>query len=435
MSRRNFLLQILLIPTLLSIVTAIYVNIIWTRSFDQFRTIYIPVFIRGQDAQGGQFALGVVRAMQHAELHRLSEVEGRRIEPVFIDEDPARTDDVELRKLRDRIKGLNAPVVVGPLTSSAAKRIVPVVAGDLKIPMILGIPTSTTALAGSGGRAWRLSPTNDQQAQGVMNHYRRIRKPNDRLLIIQDKSDNADYSDDLMRFLDIEIKNMWSGSGNTLPDRELISNLADYAKIDPYFNGTKTAPTTIIYVGMAEVAKTLVSNAAAAKPPIIANWIFTDGCITDRELVQNARAATTAHAGNRFFVTFQGPPPADKPGLARYIWFVRNTGGDVSFVLENSKCNENLAASSYEIFGFDSYLTAVKVVNEAARKPRGWLNWWRPKVSSDRAFEVLNTNRISDPFLLLGDYNFANGNSQGLTFHVYEIAEGCLSRWSPPSSL
>jgi hypothetical protein len=167
---------------------------------------------------------------------------------------------------------------------------------------------------------------------------------------------------------------------------------------------------------MPDVARDLVAK--AAKAGVNALWIFTDGCITDKGLIETASKIRTS----RFFVTFQGPPAVDSPGLQRYMWYVRNTGGHVSFAVESSNCPEDLSASSYEIFGFDSYLLALKAIRGAADKG---------KISPSTVNTILARDEITDPFLLLGPYKFTNGDSTTLKFHVYQIADNCVSKWVP----
>lgn len=422
----TFLWQGVVIGAVLSIITAILSNVFWFWFFERrFRTISIPVFIRAQDAQGGQFALGVTRAMDHAIRHGMADVKGKRVEPVFIDEDGPADDKDKLEALKKLIDDMDPPIVVGPLTSKAANKIVPVIAGQLGIPMILGIPTSTTVLNEANGHAWRLSPTNEKQAEEVVKHYKQVRQAGDRLLVIQDTSDNPDYSNDLIKFVMRELDKIMNGQES--PAHEVVAGLSDYAKIDPYFDGRQKKPTTIIYVGMPEAASALVAKAVTRE--IDATWIFTDGCIPDKQLVTNATQAGSPRKHGKFFVTFQGPPAADSKGLARYIWYVRATGGEVSSFIDTPKgvdCPEDLAASSYEIFGFDSYLAALRVMQDASKSGR---------VTSKTTYDVLRTNRISDPFLLLGDYRFANGDSQGMKFYVYEISGGCISRWLPNTAV
>lgn len=409
------MVQGVLIAALISIVTSVIASYIWARKYERrFTTISVPVFIRGQDAQGGQFALGVVRAMQHATLHGNADVDGRHVEPVFIDEDLAFKGDASVAKLVERIKKLNPPVVVGPLTSSAARVVVPQIAGKLKIPMILGIPTAMKATEGGNGYAWRLSPKNDQQARAVADLYFHEHVDNDRLFVIQDETDNPAYSSDLVA----QLMPALDRPGRPSPETIVIRTRGDYAEVDRRFASVGNRPLSIIYVGMPEVARALVAK--AAKKGIKALWIFTDGCITDRGLISSASDLPDS----RFFVTFQGPPAIDSPGLLRYMWYVRNTGGQVSFAVENSKCPEDLSASSYEIFGFDSYLSALKVIRDASDGG---------EITPQAVNAVLAKNELSDPFLLLGPYLFANNDSTNLNFHIYQIARDCVSKWPPAS--
>jgi hypothetical protein len=412
-----YLIQGVVVAALLSVVASVVASYIWARKYERrFTTVTIPVFIRGQDAQGGQFALGVVRAMDHALRHGVADVDGRRVEPLFLDEDLAFRPD-GLNQLVDRIKNLKPPVpiVVGPLTSSASALLVPRIAGELKIPMILGIPTSMSATNKANGYAWRLSPKNDKQAEVVAQFYFNERKADDHLLVIQDQTDNPDYSADLVALLMPALNEV----GRRSPEKIMIETRGEYAEIDRRFASNQQRPLSIIYVGMPEVARDLVAKADRAH--VDALWIFTDGCITDKGLIN----AATQTKSSQFFVTFQGPPAIDSPGLLRYNWYVRNTGGHVSFAVENSRCDEDSSASSYEIFGFDSYLLAINVLKDTVAGG---------ELSAAAANKTLGSKKIEDPFLLLGPYNFANGDSQNLTFHMYRIADNCLSRWPPKNN-
>jgi ABC-type branched-subunit amino acid transport system substrate-binding protein len=405
------MVQGVVIAAILSVIASLVASYIWAIKFERrLTTISVPVFIRGQDAQGGQFALGVVRAMDHAARHGGAEVDGRRIEPVFIDEDAFKGSE-GLDQLVKRIKNINPPIVVGPLTSSASQRIVPQVAGKLHIPMILGIPTSMTAADGADGYAWRLSPKNDEQAKAVAEHYFKVRDTNDRLIVVQDRSDNSAYSDDLVA----QLMPALNEAGRRSAEKIIVTTRGEYAQIDHMIDSAKTGNLSIIYVGMPDVARDLVAK--AAKADLSALWIFTDGCITDKGLIASASRMKTS----RFFVTFQGPPAVDAPGLQRYMWYVRNTGGHVSFAVENSDCAEDLSASSYEIFGFDSYLLALKAIRIASDGG---------KISPKSVNEVLARSELADPFFLLGPYKFANGDSTNLRFHVYQIAGNCVSKWT-----
>src|SRR5947209_8041182 len=82
-------------------------------------TLDIPVLIEAQDAQGGQFQLGVRRAMEWATAFGLDEVGVRKIRPRFIDENPKDSKPEELTKnVLDAIMKLNPPIVIGPLRST-----------------------------------------------------------------------------------------------------------------------------------------------------------------------------------------------------------------------------------------------------------------------------------------------------------------------------
>jgi ABC-type branched-subunit amino acid transport system substrate-binding protein len=412
-----FLIQGIIVAAVVSVVASLFASYIWLRKYERrLTTISVPVFIRGQDAQGGQFALGVMRAMDHAERHAMSDVDGRRVEPVFLDEDIALKQPDGVARLMKRIKDLKAPIVVGPLTSSAAKKLVPKIAGELHIPMILGIPTSMTAKDGSNGYAWRLSPKNDKQAKAVARHYFAVRPHGDHLLIIQDNTDNPDYSNDLVA----QLMPALNEPGRRSPEKLAIGTRGDYAELDGRLEDLKAQPLSIIYIGMPDVARDVLSK--AEKLGLDATWIFTDGCITDKNLVEIASRMKKG----KFFVTFQAPPAKDSPGLERYIWYVRSLGGRVSFALDSSNkqhdCAEETSASSYEVFGFDSYLLALDALS---RSVEGGQN-----VSALSANNVLTTQKIEDPFLLLGPYAFQDGDSTNLDFHVYQIADNCVQKYA-----
>jgi hypothetical protein len=73
----------LILGTILGLVVALLVEDLSQR---RHKRILIPILIEGADRQGGQFALGVSRAMEFAHRYRLDQIDDHRVDPWLIDE-------------------------------------------------------------------------------------------------------------------------------------------------------------------------------------------------------------------------------------------------------------------------------------------------------------------------------------------------------------
>jgi hypothetical protein len=167
-------------------------------------------------------------------------------------------------------------------------------------------------------------------------------------------------------------------------------------------------PQTIIYVGMPDLAVNILGIAQSAN--VDATWIFTDSCITSPEQL----IPTLKQMSGRFFITFQAPPAAVSAGLQQYMSYTISTGGNVLFALESEKCDRLRAAPSYEVFGFDSYLTALLLLNQSKTG----------KVED--IMRVMNGRQISNPLLIRDTYDFNTmGDSIKTTFYLYQFIGDC----------
>ena len=376
------------------------------------RPVRVPVFIQGQDRQGGQFALGVSRAMEYARRYRLDEVEGRRIEPWLIDEN--RSTDAIRRLLSEE----DPPVIVGPLQSTPALRLIPELAGTepkgLGIPMILGIPTNANVTTiDQSATLWRLSPTDIKQGEIVAKLFQTIARRGHNALLVMHTGENKEYVDGLRSIVLDQIGKLPAGLP-ALPE-VTMSSIGETASIQDIF--ARSPPETIIYLGMTAGAVKILELAKNAG--VNAAWIFTDSCITDPRLLLSKIDGMPG----QFFITFQAPPASLSKGLQQYISYTNSTGGNVLFASTsgpndsdpNSRCDESLAAPSYEIFGFDSYLSALLVIRDADKADRANV---RKRMTQKRS--------VSHPLLIADSYKFDDsGNSIETTFYVYRMLKNC----------
>jgi len=174
-------------------------------------------------------------------------------------------------------------------------------------------------------------------------------------------------------------------------------------------------PRIIVYVGMPEQAKQILKTMRNSQEDV--TFLFTDGCI-DLEFIDLVKDYAAARPKSRFFMTFQAPPPSLSKGIRSYIWFTQSMGGHVTGVVDRD-CGAKSAATSYEVFGFDSYLIALNLLREAMANG---------KANGEGIEAVMGSNRSPRwPFLLMSPYQFdQTGNNTGLRFHVYEIkGDGC----------
>ena len=404
--------------------------------------LLVPVLIQGQDRQGGQFALGVSRAMEVARRYHLDEIDGHPVKPVLLDErivddngniDTKRVDDVVAK-----IKDCDPPIVVGPLHSTSAIELAPRIANSsgLGAPMILGIPTNPDITKHhSEHRIWRLSPTDNSQGALVAQLYAFVTPVNQPAILITEVEQNPGYAAKLTEIISNRIPDF--SRPRLLSPAKIAVKRGDYASIEQRF---KTAPpTTIIYVGMPKMAGELLARARDAH--LHATWIFTDSCITDPEdLVRKV-----SDVSGTFYITFQAPSADHSQGFQQYMSYTRSIGGRVLLALEddsNRQCNAMEAAPSYEVFGYDSYLIALKLMaRAAANKPQpgwreiirgGYPTFLRRGIATLMGVEL----KITDPMLITGEYDFnEQGDSTNLAFYVYRIADGCTKYFADPTEL
>ncbi len=395
--------------------------------------VTLPVMVRSQDAQGGQFALGVSRAMNWAARFGLDEFKGKRIRPLFLDEDELECPESETvcdEKAKDRILAKflkriddipgTVPLVVGPLTSTHAATLLKPIAGVRKKPMILGIPTNSKLQDQFAGRVWRLSPSDDFQAKHVVESIRKLLPAGGSSLLLTDvATQNIEYSKPLGGKI---LKIASETEGIATPDNAEVepSNLA--AIEQRFKNG---GPPLVIYAGMPEQARILVDR--ATQVGYQADWIFTDGCV-DPEFIEFltavARSQQERQQKSRYFITFQAPPANNSKGIRSYIWFTKSMGGQVTGVVDHATCDKAATATSYEVFGFDSYMIALNLIHEAGRSD----------ALSEASVEktMRDYKQVSWPFLLMAPYEFDKvGNNTRLNFHLYEVtSDGCISLYN-----
>ena len=419
-----------------AVVTAILVGIVTTILYIRWveaplTTITIPVLITADDNQGGQFALGVSRAINWAERFKLDEVGGRRIRPLFLNEDALNCTEADSRdgcttekRVEEFLASLDSietevPLVVGPLTSTHSKILIEPIAMNKGIPMVLGIPTRTDLVESFSGRVWRLSPTDDFQAKTIIQTLERLATDGQSILIIQDGDKrNGEYSQPLAE----KIVELAAQSGSLpSPPKPMIMTSSSLSAVQEFLG--KNKPQFVVYAGMPDQARNLLRW--AEKLRLQSTFIFTDGCI-DPEFIE--QVSKIAHQGSqsRFLITFQAPPPSQSPGIESYIWFTRSMGGNVTGVV-NRECDSSSGAISYEVFGFDAYMMALNLLREAAAlgKPN--------KQNVEKV--MANQRNPRWTFLLMSPYSFDEwGNNQKLEFHVYRIQpDGCVTH--PESTL
>jgi hypothetical protein len=449
----------LIAGTILGLAVALWVE---HSSEVKHKRILIPVLIEGGDRQGGQFALGVSRAMEFAHRYRLDQIGDHRIDPWLLDE---RKPVDELLKLIDKEA---PPIVVGPLRSTPSLDLVPRIARPrldsqaaatsdttsssqpgttgLGIPVILGIPTNTS-ITQKADLVWRLSPTDDVQGDFVATVYQLAARKGAPAVIVKDlrskdKGGNPGYVLPLRHRIVEAVEKLKLVGYPALEDVDITDDLGTNA-VQGYFE-TKH-PETIIYLGMPDAALLVLGKARAAG--IDATWIFTDSCITNpQDLIPRLKSLS----GN-FYITFQAPPALESQGLQLYTFYTRSTGGNVLFALDpeerqprvkegpstdsksndetakeaappvlNRPCDKYRAAPTYEVFGFDSYLTALLVLRDADGTREGVIRRFaQPK--------------ISDPLLIAETYEFTpSGDSKNTHFYLYEFAGDCTSYISLP---
>jgi ABC-type branched-subunit amino acid transport system substrate-binding protein len=396
-----------LLPSILGVVGSLLAAWIFLSYFQSnLTTLLIPVLLQGQDVQGSQFALGVIRAEELAARFGMDQIKSRKIRPRFLNE----ADDQvarEIERLRPR-----PPLVVGPLQSSHALKLVPALVAD-GFPIILGIPTSPSVTDITRPAVWRLSPTDELQSKTVAITAQALRQGGENWVLLYDAEDNKNYAEYLRDAISSNFDLLKGPRPFTIPVTRSQSN-----QIEERLRQLR--PHVVIYAGMPPQARDLLQM--AQRSGLVANWIFTDGCMLDRGLVKMASELRRRDAANRFFITFQAPPAVASPGLQQYLWYTQSIGGIVRGAnsAENG-CQPETAATSYEVFGFDAYMIALELMALAAHEDG--------TVDPQSVAHMMSKHRdISTPFLAMGPYRFDDkGDNEKLRFHVYEIDHGCVS--------
>jgi len=415
---------------------------------NRHRRILIPVLIEGADRQGGQFALGVSRAMEFAHRYRLDYIGDHQIEPWLLDERMDATSLVQLIRAED------PPIIVGPLRSTPALQLVPLLAkakpdptgsalgpldttytastsgaaagaidrNGLGIPVILGIPTNTQ-ITQKADLVWRLSPTDDAQGDFVAAAYVATIHPDGPAVMIEDlrppgDGGNPTYTNGLKDRILRGVNDMKLEGYPALEERAVRAQGAT-SEVQQYLETRH--PRTIIYVGMPDLAQDVLRLAQGPKAETDATWLFTDSCITSpEELIPRLKGMP-----GDFYITFQAPPASVSKGLQQYMAYTVSTGGNVLFALDRQKeCDRFLAAPSYEIFGFDSYLTALLVLRESKTGTRA------------AVIQKIRERTITSPLLIGETYSFLpsgdreikddkNNKSNNTGFYLYEFKGGC----------
>jgi hypothetical protein len=432
----------LIVGTILGLGVALYVD---QRNEKRHKRILIPVLIEGADRQGGQFTLGVSRAMEFAHRYRLDQLGDRQIDPWLLDERKG-TDEI-----LNSIRAEDPPIVVGPLRSTPALDMVPRIARrhieprpsstdttgtnahedpGLGIPVILGIPTNTS-ITQKADFVWRLSPTDDTQGDFIAKVFQAAAHLNAPALIIKDlrppeKGGNPGYVKPLHDRIVAGINALHAPQLPYLDEEDITAERLTN-DVQSYFK--RQHPRTIIYLGMPEAALDVLR--VAKEENVTATWIFTDSCITNpQELIPLLRTLS-----GEFFISFQAPPAIVSMGLQLYMFYTSSTGGNVLFALDPEKqlraaaatgapapppCNKYLAAPTYEVFGFDSYLTALLLLRNASSDGSVSRDAVREKMAADLT--------ISDPLLIGDTYKFnKSGDSTNTKFYLYEFSGDCTS--------
>jgi hypothetical protein len=267
------------VSLLIGVSSSICANYVYTRWIHtNLTTISIPVLTRAHDEQGFQFQLGVSRAAQLAERLGRETMDYARIRPYYLDEQG------DFGTLMAQIEGLHPPVVVGPLRSESADKIVPAIADRMRVPMIIGIATATGLRSKGRGRTWWLSPDNARQAAVFAQVYKRLRVGSQfrsSARLYWDASENHPYAEELQR--QILEKSAPEDKPEAMP---LTSEDDSFARVAAQL-GAQTSPQVIFYAGMPTIARGLLDVALRKKTA--ATWLFSDGCMDDPEIVAKMR--------------------------------------------------------------------------------------------------------------------------------------------------
>jgi len=452
-------LMSVLVGTVLALVITLVIE---NRTEARHKRILIPILIEGADRQGGQFALGVSRAMEFAHRYRLDQIDDHRVDPWLLDE------RIGVDQIVALIAKEEPPIVIGPLRSSPAIELVPRLArpraaenaaiadtttvSDAKrirglgIPTILGIPTNTSITRNSD-LVWRLSPTDDVQANLIAKVYQASARTGAPAVIVQDlrpraNGGNPGYVTPLKEAIVTAVEKL-KLTGYPVLEEVAVTVERGTNDVQSFFE--KRQPRTVIYLGMPDTALAVLRKAQDAD--INATWIFTDSCITSPQaLIPLFRTLQ-----GEFFITFQAAPASISQGLQLYMFYTRSTGGNVLFALDpdnprpqaqdskesqssetdvsesgpkpkaserakhSKPCDRYQAAPTYEVFGFDSYLTALLVLRDAHGERSG-------------VVKRFNNRKIDDPLLIGESYEFDEyGDSKNTQFYLYEFVGDCTS--------
>jgi hypothetical protein len=121
---------------------------------------------------------------------------------------------------------------------------------------------------------------------------------------------------------------------------------------------------------------------------------------------------------SRFFIIFQAPPTESEEGFRRYRWYAQAMTPIQSLTTESRVA---VPETSYEVFGFDSYLLALGLLEYAKSR--------EPSAVATAMGDIARAKpaMLPDPFLLLGPYRFsADGTNLSASFHLYEFKGGML---------
>ena len=403
-----YALRHLIVPLLVGVFASIYAAHYYALhqarvDAERASTATIAVLVPNGDPQGSQFSTGVGRAMRRLDQLSTGDIGSRVVKLRYFNESVA-TDQAGAARIADEVARARSPLVIGPMTSGAARWLVPEFVRR-GVPMILGIPTNTALTRGVHGYVWRLSPTDADQARAVGGLAARV-SPSAQAHVYWDLSENATYSEPLGKSI---------GEGITkLHDPAPICGPVTMITAGSAAKEIAAAPrATVVYAGMPRLAGSLIGT--ALEDGATATWILTDGCV-DRTLMRKIGSLQQAGraGGNRFFVTFQAPPASASDGIKAYLETARINGEEIAGAVDMDDCDPESRAVSYEVYGYDAYVAAVDVLRRAR------------SLSSKDVLAVMRENEEGSPLLLMGPYEFRDGDAVGRSFHVYQIADGCL---------
>lgn len=392
----------LILPILIGI-TATYIYA--SKLEHSLRNIDIVLLVPNGDTQGSQFALGLARAREWAGKLGQDRFGLRSVSITTMDELRSRSGQASLDSLVADIAAVRPSLVIGPLQSSSALQIVPRLVG-IGVPSILGIPTRTSLTDSTQGLVWRMSPNDGQQADLLADvAFRSAKHPSD-IVVYYDSGENSDYSRPLAETTGSSLHALT----NILANVRMLSSANVRSECN---RGLPQGDTlTLIYAGM----PALGLQALRATPiDRDITWIVSDGCVERSFLEEVGRIQRERRGRTRVFVTFQAPPVGSEGGLKAYIHRLQMMGQGVGAAVSLDDCTAEAGAISYEVFGHDAYMVATELLRRAdgSRNPR------------DVSRAMRDGQVVSGTSLLMGPYEFVDGENQRSRFHVYEIENGC----------